>query len=83
MLTLRIGANTYHIERLEGGFWRLTKPDGTTYDCGRDIDGRPVCDCPDHHWRHRGLDYHGCKHVASLTEHGILPTVRAVAPADC
>lgn len=75
MLTLRIGATSYHVEYLGAGFWRLTKPDGTSYDVTRSSTGEPYCECPDFQYRHKGLDYRGCKHCWALTEHGLLPAI--------
>lgn len=76
-LLIRISGRLYGLTRidrrpsavLEG--WRLTKPDGTTYDCGRTRHGYS-CDCPDYVFRREDLEPDGCKHCKALVAVGLL-----------
>jgi hypothetical protein len=76
-LFIRIGGVVYGLTRVdrppssvEAG-WRLSKPDGTTYDVGRTGQGC-TCDCPDFAFRRDGLEPEGCKHVKALMTVGLL-----------
>lgn len=80
-LVLRICGTSYGLTRLDRGReavlegWRLTKPDGTAYDCCRTEHGL-LCDCPDFAWRREDIEPEGCKHLRALVRVGLLETDR-------
>jgi hypothetical protein len=76
-LFLRIGDTSYGVTKvaprpsavLEG--WRLTRPDGVTYDVGRDEQGCS-CDCADFTFRREGMPGTRCKHIRALVAVGLM-----------
>ena len=84
-LFLRISGTVYMLSRLdrpraavlEG--WRLTKRDGTQYDCCRTEHGYS-CDCPDYAWRRDGVEPDGCKHTRALVRVGLLGPAPQITP---
>ncbi len=54
--------------------FRLTKPDGTSYDVIQGSHG-PTCDCPDFIFRRDGIDPNGCKHIQGLVSQGLVKRV--------
>jgi hypothetical protein len=52
--------------------YRLTKPEGTIYDCAR-FSTWSECSCPDHVFNRDGLSHGPCKHVAALQVAGLMP----------
>lgn len=57
--------------------YRLTKPDGTSYDVAETHEGL-ICDCPDFIYRRDGIDPVGCKHICALVSCGLIERPVAV-----
>ena len=51
--------------------WRLTKPDGSSYDVALTPAGA-TCTCPDFVWCREHKDERGCKHCCGLRAVGLL-----------
>lgn len=79
-LILTIGQAHYLMTHVKGDWWLLEKPDGTAYQVGSDALCGPSCTCPDYRYRREGNEQGGCKHIKSLTELGIIPSLTLEAP---
>lgn len=76
-LRLTINQGDYQVSNLNPhpavafAAWRLTKPDGTSYEVAVTGYG-PTCSCPDYVWCREHKDPKGCKHVAALRALGLI-----------
>jgi hypothetical protein len=75
-LVLHINGIAYRVRKIDGQAahvraWRLTKPDGESYDVsvGRYGDS---CTCGDFVWRREGLTDVGCKHCRAARAVGLI-----------
>ena len=75
-LVMHINGMAYKVRRVDGlkarvQAWRLTKPDGDSYDVSHGVFGAS-CTCGDQTWRHEGIDATGCKHIRAARAVGLI-----------